>query len=153
MPVRRIKEGKESWINPIDGIITSSFGERINPVLKKKELHTGLDIGAAVGTPVLAVAEGKVTEAGTSGTYGHFVKYSADNYVIMYAHLSKIMVKEGEGIKKGQIIAQSGNSGLSTGAHLHYSIWKDGKLIDPMSFVTLPYTEEVKEEYTARAGS
>ena len=72
----------------------------------------------------------------TSATYGRVLEYETlDGYEIMYAHLSEILVEEGEEIRQGQIIARSGNTGLSTGPHLHYSVWKDGVLLDPMPFL------------------
>lgn len=68
----------------------------------------------------------------------------------MYAHLKSVSVKEGDYIKQGQKIAETGNTGLSTGPHLHYSVWKDSMLMDPMQFVYLDYTKDVKMEYAAR---
>ncbi len=142
------------FINPVDGIITSSFGKRVNPILKKEELHTGIDIGVKTGTNVAAVYDGVVLEVGKSNTYGNFLKYKTTNgYTVMYAHLKKSKVKKDDEIDQGEVVALSGNSGLSTGAHLHYSIWKDEELIDPMSFLTLTYTNEVALEYLARGES
>jgi len=136
----------------LDGTITSSFGTRNNPVLGVREFHEGLDIACGVGTKVLAVADGRVTAVGVSKTYGNYMKYdvSGTGYTIFYAHLSKVLAKEGSRVKQGQAVALSGNSGLSTGAHLHYGIYKNGSLTDPMAFVNLPYTNEVKAEYLAR---
>ncbi len=95
-----------------------------------------MDIAAPVGTEVAAVKSGVVTEVRTSVTYGKVVEYeTADGYEIMYAHLSEIFVTEGEAVSQGQIIAKSGNTGLTTGPHLHYSVWKDGELLDPMQFI------------------
>lgn len=132
-------------------MITSSCGTRQNPILKKQEVHNGLDIAAAEGTEVAAVRSGLVTETRTSATLGKLLKFrTADGYEVMYAHLSEILVKKGEEIRQGQAVARSGNTGLSTGPHLHYSVWKDGVLLDPMAFVTLGYTEEVEEEYQTR---
>lgn len=98
-----------------------------------------------------AVKSGVVTEVRTSATYGKVVKYeTTDGYEIMYAHLSEILVKKGEKIRQGQTIAKSGNTGLTTGPHLHYSVWKDGVLLDPMEFVTLGWTDSVRAEIQAR---
>ncbi len=142
---------REDWIDPVQGIITSSCGTRENPVLQKEELHDGLDIAVAEGTAVAAVKSGVVTEVRTSATYGKVVKYeTTDGYEIMYAHLSEILVKKGEKIRQGQTIAKSGNTGLTTGPHLHYSVWKDGVLLDPMEFVTLGWTDSVRAEIQAR---
>ena len=119
----------EKWIDPLQGI----------------------DIAVAEGTEVAAVKSGVVTETRTSATLGRLVKFrTTDGYDVMYAHLSEILVKKGEEIRQGQAVARSGNTGLSTGPHLHYSVWKDGTLLDPLPFVTLRYTEEVRKEYEAR---
>ncbi len=135
----------------MNGIITSSYGKRTNPVLKKEELHDGIDIACIIGTPVKAVANGQVIATGVSKTYGNYVKYTDDNgYTIMYAHLSKILVKRNDKIKQGQTVALSGNTGLTTGAHLHFSAWKDEVSVDPMQFVTLSYTKDVVMEYLYR---
>lgn len=135
----------------MQGVVTSSCGTRQNPILKKEEVHNGLDIAAAEGTEVVAVRSGVITETRTSATLGKLVKFrTTDGYEIMYAHLSEILVKKGEKVRQGQAVARSGNTGLSTGPHLHYSVWKAGVLLDPMEFVTLGYTEDVKAEYEAR---
>jgi murein DD-endopeptidase MepM/ murein hydrolase activator NlpD len=129
------EEKQEEWLSPLKGIITSSCGERENPITGQWEIHNGLDIAAAEGTEVLAARSGVVTEVRTSATYGKLLKYETeDGYTVMYAHLSRVMVQEGEKIRQGQVVAKSGNTGISTGPHLHYSIWKDGKLLDPLQF-------------------
>lgn len=135
----------------MQGVVTSSCGTRQNPILKREELHDGLDIAVAEGTEVAAVKSGVVTETRTSATLGRLLKFrTADGYEVMYAHLSETLVKKGEEIRQGQAVARSGNTGLSTGPHLHYSVWKEGVLLDPLPFVTLRYTEEVRKEYEAR---
>ena len=128
---------QEEWLSPVKGIITSACGERINPILGKRENHNGLDIAVAEGTAVVAVKSGKVTEVRTSATYGKLLEYETiDGYTVMYAHLSKVLVQEGEQVKQGQKVAESGNTGLSTGPHLHYSLWKGEKLLDPMEYLS-----------------
>ena len=128
---------EEGWISPVDGVITSYCGERENPILHKQEIHDGVDIAVAEGTEVRAVKSGVVTEVRTSDTYGNLMKYETeDGYEVMYAHLSKVMVKEGEKIKQGQVVAKSGNTGLSTGPHLHYGIYQKGELVDPLPFLS-----------------
>lgn len=145
---------QEGWINPAEGIVTSSCGARENPVLNKVEFHNGIDIAVVVGTEVAAVRSGVVSAVRTSETFGKVLEYETeDGYKVMYAHLSDVLVKKGEKIKQGEIVAKSGNTGLSTGPHLHYSLWKDGRLIDPLSYVTLEYTQEVAAEYAARGES
>ena len=128
---------QEDWLSPVDGVITSYCGERENPILHKKENHNGLDIAVPEGTDVIAVKSGMVTEVRTSATYGKVLEYETkDGYTVMYAHLSKVLVKQGEEIKQGQVVAKSGNTGLSTGPHLHYSLWKGETLLDPMEYLS-----------------
>ena len=128
---------REEWLPPVKGVITSACGERVNPILGKRENHNGLDIAVAEGTAVIAVKSGKVTEVRTSATYGKLLEYeTTDGYTVMYAHLSKVLVQEGEIVKQGQKVAESGNTGLSTGPHLHYSLWKGEKLLDPMDYLS-----------------
>lgn len=122
---------------PVEGVITSYCGERENPILQKWEVHDGVDIAVPEGTDVVAAKSGIVTEVRTSATYGKLLKYETeDGYTVMYAHLSKVLVQEGEKIKQGQVVAKSGNTGLSTGPHLHYGVWQEGELIDPLSFLS-----------------
>lgn len=119
--------------------ISSKFGWRENPVLKRKEFHTGLDLRAPIGTPILAPADGvvKFTQYNQNSGYGNVVSldhnYGFESY---YAHLqNKTVVKEGQFVKKGDLIAYSGNSGMSTGPHLHYEIKFIGRILDPEPFV------------------
>lgn len=128
---------QEAWLSPVEGVITSACGERENPILHRKELHNGLDIAVAEGTDVVAVKSGTVTEVRTSATYGRVLQYETkDGYAVMYAHLSEVLVKKGEEIRQGQVVAKSGNTGLSTGPHLHYSLWKGEELLDPLDFLS-----------------
>ena len=128
---------QEDWLSPVEGVITSYCGERENPILHKQENHNGLDTAVPEGTGVIAVKSGTVTEVRTSATYGKVLEYETkDGYRVMYAHLSKVLVKQGEEIKQGQVVAKSGNTGLSTGPHLHYSLWKGETLLDPMEYLS-----------------
>jgi len=128
---------EEEWLSPVEGVITSGCGERENPILHKQENHNGLDIAVAEGTDVIAVKSGTVTEVRTSATYGKVLQYeTTDGYTVMYAHLSEVLVKEGEEIWQGEVVAKSGNTGLSTGPHLHYSLWKGETLLDPMEYLS-----------------
>lgn len=141
----------EGWQNPADGIVTSSCGMRENPVLEVTELHNGIDIAMDVGTPVVAVKSGVVMNVRTSATYGKVLEYTtADGYQVMYAHLSDVLVEVGDIVEQGDVVAKSGNTGLTTGAHLHYSLWSGDVLLDPLEYVTLGYTADVLAEYTAR---
>lgn len=117
--------------------MTSNFGMRLHPILKKKMFHQGIDYGMPVGTEILATEDGivKETKVQTTG-YGNVVRLEhAESYETTYAQLSEIKVKVGEQVKKGQVIALSGNSGSSTAPHLHFEVKKDGKKIDPISYL------------------
>ena len=115
--------------------VTSGFNPgRYHPILKTHRPHNGTDFGAPLGTPVRAVASGTITQAAWNGGHGKFVKIDhEDPYETSYSHLSKITVKSGQYVKKGQIIGHVGTTGLSTGPHLHFQMWKNGVFIDSMS--------------------
>ena len=136
---------KEDWLAPVAaGVVTSGCGKRENPLLHKQELHDGLDIAVPQGTEVVAVKSGRVTEVRTSATYGKLLRFeTTDGYTILYAHLSEILVGQGEKIKQGQVVAKSGNTGLSTGPHLHYGIYREGKLLNPMEYLPEGAAEKV----------
>jgi murein DD-endopeptidase MepM/ murein hydrolase activator NlpD len=118
---------------------SSRFGWRENPILKRKEFHAGTDLRAPIGTPVLAPADGvvKFVQYNQNSGYGNVVSLSHNyGFESYYAHLlNKPIVKEGQFVKKGDVIAYSGNSGMSTGPHLHYEIKFIGRLLDPESFL------------------
>lgn len=119
--------------------ITSPFGWRINPILKKREFHPGIDLRAKIGTPVYATADGLVEYAGfhkTSG-YGRLIIINHNfGFKTIFGHLSKIKVHQGDFVKKGDIIGYTGNSGLSNGPHLHYEIRYLGMVLNPKYFLT-----------------
>jgi len=117
--------------------ITSHFTKRrYHPVLKRWKAHHGTDFGARRGTPILAAADGRVIFSGRKGGYGNVVKIQhKDNYVTLYAHQSRIKVKKGTRVKQGQIIGYVGSTGRSTGPHLHFGLYKNGRAIDPMRLV------------------
>ncbi len=146
-----IKEENEKFINPVEGIITSSFGERENPILKVKEFHNGIDISCNEGTDARAVFDGTVVQTRKSKTLGNVLVYETKNgYTVTYAHLKESLKSVGDEVKQGETVALTGNTGLSTGPHLHYGIQLKGEYIDPYEFVDLTYTEEVTAEYIAR---
>jgi murein DD-endopeptidase MepM/ murein hydrolase activator NlpD len=127
-------------IQPIRNIqldrISSYFGYRIDPFYKVKKFHEGIDFAAPVGTPIHVTGNGKVILAGRSlGGYGLEVMVDHGyGYVTRYAHMSKILVKRGEHVVRGQVIGLVGDTGKSTGPHLHYEVRKDGKPINPINF-------------------
>ena len=117
--------------------ITSHFTKRrYHPVLKRWKAHHGTDFGARRGTPILAAADGTVIFSGRLGGYGNVVKIRhKDNYMTLYAHQSRIKVKRGKHVKQGQVIGYVGSTGRSTGPHLHFGLYKNGRPIDPMRLV------------------
>lgn len=121
---------------PVSGRITSSFGARENPLHGGKDFHSGVDISASTGTPIRATADGVVSFSGWSGGSGNLVVIEHGlGYSTFYAHNRTNLVKVGQQVKRGDIIAHSGATGNVTGPHLHYEIWKDGKGVNPMPFL------------------
>ena len=130
-------KGVSMFIQPIVyKTISSPFGLRVHPITGRSKIHTGVDLRANIGTPVKASASGVVTKATYFSGYGNYINISHPGGLkTAYAHLSKILVRNGQYVKQGQVIAYSGNSGNSTGPHLHYELMKNGKYINPLSFV------------------
>lgn len=125
---------------------TAKWGSRVHPILKRVHSHTGIDYGVPIGTPVYAPADGVAdfTGNGYNGGYGIMVKLEHSfGFKTFYAHLNKIVVKKGEFVRRGQLIAYTGNSGRSTGPHLHYEIRYLGRDLDPE-----PFTEWTMKNYT-----
>lgn len=123
-------------IIPAQGFITSRFGYRTSPFTGSKQLHKGLDVAAPVGTKIIAPADGKVVFAQRDGAYGLSVEIDHGNGIITrYAHMSKFNVKRGDKIKRGELIGLVGNTGRSTGAHLHYEVIVNGVHTNPMAYI------------------
>ncbi|KYO67233.1 M23 family metallopeptidase [Thermovenabulum gondwanense] len=121
---------------PVQGEITSDFGYRKNPFGRGREFHDGVDISAAYGTKIKAAANGVVVFAGYKAGYGYTVIINHNNGIqTMYSHASKILVRKGQKVLKGQDIAAVGSTGRSTGAHLHFSILHNGRFIDPLTYI------------------
>lgn len=123
-------------ITPVKGILTSGFGYRSDPVTHGRGDHQGVDIAAAPGQPVRASADGIVMRAGTIGGLGRAI-YLAHGYGITtrYGHLSKIEVRPGQRVKRGDVIGRVGNTGRSTGYHLHYEVRQDGQPVNPLVYI------------------
>lgn len=117
--------------------ISADYGYRIHPIFFTRHLHTGVDFAVAIGTPVYATADGVVQAANFStGGYGYLVKIDHSlGFMTYYAHLNKIVVQKGMFVKRGQIIAYSGNTGNSTGPHLHYEMRFLGNVVNPKNFM------------------
>lgn len=119
-------------LRPVNGEISSHFGDRIDPITKTDGTHTGVDYAVVVGTQVKSAITGTVTEVQkNNASFGNFVRVKNADIVTTYAHCSTIKVKEGDKVKQGDIIALSGNTGKTTGAHLHFEVKKDGRLVNP----------------------
>src|SRR5215467_4358254 len=116
--------------------IASGFGYRIDPIYKTVKLHAGLDFAAPLGTPIYATANGTVAVAGNTGNgYGnHVVINHGYGYETLYGHMSRIKVRPGQPIKRGEVIGWVGSTGKSTGPHCHYEVHKNGQKIDPVYF-------------------
>ncbi len=121
----------------VGGLLGSSFGWRIDPVNGQSALHTGLDFPASNGTPILAAAGGVVVVQEYHPAYGNMVEIDHGNDLITrYAHASRVLVKKGDLIKRGQKIAEVGSTGRSTGSHLHFEVLVQGVFQDPQKFLT-----------------
>ena len=124
---------KHDFRVPLRGRIVSGFGYRIHPIIRKRRFHKGVDIDAKYGAPIKATMDGRIIFSGWMGGYGKLVVVKHPNgWVTRYAHNSKLLVKEGDWVVGGQIIAKVGSTGRSTGNHLHFETWKDGKLVNPL---------------------
>jgi len=131
-------------MNPISGIVTSGFGGRINPVTSQFELHNGMDIAAPIDTPVLAVSNGTIREIGSSALNGRYIWLDTDDgHTVIYAHLNKIQVTKSQRVERGEVVGLSGNTGRSSGPHLHYGVYKDDEALDPAGFVQIRYASEI----------
>ncbi len=121
---------------PVTGSVSSWFGKRMDPINNKKAFHEGIDLRGKKGEPVKATADGKVIFAGNNGGYGKCVKIDHGNgYTTSFAHLHNYHVKTGDHVSRGQTIGLVGDSGRSTGPHLHYEIGHKGKPINPAKFM------------------
>lgn len=123
-------------IAPVRGIFTSGFGYRRDPFTTRRAFHSGLDIVAAPGTEVHASGDGIVTRAGVIGSLGNAVYIShGSGITTRYGHLSKVTATAGQRVKRGDVIGHLGNSGRSTGHHLHYEVRLNGSPTDPLGYI------------------
>ena len=119
---------------PVAARITSGFGMRVHPILRFARMHRGIDFAAAHGTPIYAAADGQVSKAGWAGGYGRQVRMvHGGGLATSYSHMSRMVVDEGMLVRQGQLIGYVGSSGLSTGPHLHYEVYRGGVAVNPMS--------------------
>ncbi|HOX92332.1 MAG TPA: M23 family metallopeptidase, partial [Spirochaetales bacterium] len=130
LALREINGDLFKW--PIRGWITSRYGWRNDPFSGARSFHTGLDIGSPQGTPVRAAMEGRVTGVGYSAVSGNYIIIAHhDGYTTMYAHLSKQLVRTGAWVTQSTIIGNVGTTGYSTGPHLHFTVSKWGRTMNP----------------------
>ena len=121
---------------PVKGWVTSGFGPRVSPFTEKPAWHDGLDIGAAANAPVQAPAQGRVTSVGFDSKLGNVVKLDHGFGIeTLYGHLAKALVKEGQRVKRGDVVGLVGSSGLATGPHLHYMVKVNGQTFDPSKYI------------------
>lgn len=135
-----VGETKGMMQKPVLGHLTSSFGLRRHPILGFSRMHQGVDFGAPMGAPIVAATDGVVSFAGRHGGHGNYVRLNHSGGIATgYAHMSRIIARVGERVRQGQLIGYVGSTGLSTGPHLHYEMYRNGKAINPtsMKFTTV----------------
>ncbi|MDR0598910.1 MAG: M23 family metallopeptidase [Treponema sp.] len=121
---------------PVRGRLTSYYGRRRSPFSRGWSFHDGLDVAAPTGTPVKAAMAGRVTSVGWDNTYGNMILIThADGYKTLYGHLDSIDIRAGTSVAAGTVIGTVGNTGLSTGPHLHFTVYKDGSSVNPRKFL------------------
>lgn len=136
-------------IRPTTGNITSGFGMRKHPIFKVRRFHAGLDFSSRVGTPVYVTGDGVVDLVASNGGYGKLIRVDHGfGFKTIYAHLSEYKVSKGDRVKRGDIIALSGNTGISDGPHLHYEVVKNGIKMNPVNFM---FDDFSPTEYIAAA--
>jgi murein DD-endopeptidase MepM/ murein hydrolase activator NlpD len=134
-----VGEQTTGLLQPVPGRITSGFGMRRHPILGYVRRHAGMDFHASYGQPIVAVTDGYVLSAGRAGGCGNAVKLQhAAGLATRYCHMSRMAVSAGQAVRRGQVIGYVGTTGLSTGPHLHYEMYRNGQVINPASvaFVT-----------------
>jgi murein DD-endopeptidase MepM/ murein hydrolase activator NlpD len=134
-----VGESRTGLLAPVPGRVTSGYGSRRHPILGYRRMHAGIDFKASYGSPIYAVTDGTVQFAGRHGGHGNYVKLSHGGGLgTGYAHMSRIAVSNGERVRRGQVIGYVGSTGLSTGPHLHYEMYRNGATVNPSSvqFVT-----------------
>ena len=123
-------------IKPVKGWLSSGFGKRLSPFTGTMMMHKGIDLATYIGTPIVAPANGRVEYTGQDSGMGRIVVIDHGHGIkTLYAHLAKAFVRHGQDVKRGEAIAAVGNSGLSTGSHLHYEVRINGRAVDPLRYI------------------
>lgn len=145
------RHGALAW--PVEPVyVTSVFGSRLHPILGTERDHQGLDLGAKAGQPVMAAARGVVLKAGWNSGHGNQVVLEhADGLTTRYSHLSRLDVAPGDVVEQGDMVGAAGKTGLATGVHLHFELWREGEPVDPLD--ELGPTESGEEPTFASAGT
>lgn len=124
------------FIYPVRGRLSSPFGWRSDPINGERRYHAAIDLAANMGTPVKAAMDGRVTSVGFNSTYGNYIILTHSNgYQTMYAHLSTVGVENGRYVLQGKEIGKVGSTGYSTGPHLHFAIYKNGRSLNPLDYL------------------
>ena len=127
-------EDDQAMRMPVNGRVSSGFGERFHPILGYERFHAGVDLAAGYGTPIVAAADGRVVSAGWRGGYGQEVAIAHnDGLQTLYGHMSRIAAHSGEMVRRGDVIGYVGSTGLSTGPHLHFEVLKNGRPVNPLT--------------------
>lgn len=137
-------------IRPVKGIMLSGYGMRIHPAHQTRRMHHGVDFRARTGTPIYATGDGEVTQARRWGTYGNFLEIDHGfGFETRYGHLSKYAegIKSGAKVERGEIIGYTGDTGVTTGPHLHYEVRLNEKSVDPLSYLFGDISPEEYREY------
>lgn len=129
--------GNLRWPLRVQGRISSGFGKRNSPTAGASTYHKGIDIAVASGTPIIAAGSGTVETAAYSASAGNYVMISHGNRLYtVYMHCSRLVVKQGQLVRKGEVIAYVGSTGISTGSHLHFGVSKNGAYVNPLNYVS-----------------
>jgi murein DD-endopeptidase MepM/ murein hydrolase activator NlpD len=127
-----VGQKRQGMTSPVAGRITSGFGRRFHPILGYSKMHMGVDFGAPTGTPVRAVTDGVIAFAGRNGGYGNHIRVTHNpKFGSSYSHLSRISVRPGERVLQGEVIGYVGSTGMSTGPHLHFEVYRNGQAVNP----------------------
>jgi len=133
----RIALGDQLFVHPVRGArLTSPFGWRNDPFTGVRRHHAAIDLAAPTGTPIVAAKSGRVSALGYDRVFGNFIIIThANNFQTLYAHLHTIGVRRGDQVRQGARIGTVGNTGLSTGPHLHFAIYRNNRAVNPLDFL------------------